>query len=265
MVKTCLLTVGSTRFDQLVSAFLSPDSLESLSDLGVNHVVAQVGNSLLPPGYHLGTTALPGGVRLEVFRFAGDLEEQVGNADLVVSHAGPYKDRLHCFARALNRCGLVLITFFCTHRRRLTAIVHPAPLDVRRIVTGTRSPPQARPCAEFDSDGLASVRPRGRDGQERLGDHLLDSGVCPPTLPSLPSLLSPVTVDLITLSHAETCHLHYAASERVATSRQGPPSRRFPSWTRARCSGSSTRSSVTLESFFCYPGECTLMILVQES
>ncbi|POY71051.1 hypothetical protein BMF94_5977 [Rhodotorula taiwanensis] len=103
MVKTCLLTVGSTRFDQLVSAFLLPDSLESLSDLGVNHVVAQVGNSLLPPGYHLGTTALPGGVRLEVFRFAGDLEEQVGNADLVVSHAGA--GSLLSFIRPLSTSG----------------------------------------------------------------------------------------------------------------------------------------------------------------
>ncbi|GAA5971143.1 hypothetical protein JCM8115_003073 [Rhodotorula mucilaginosa] len=86
--KTCVLTVGSTRFDPLVHAFLSADSLASLAALGITTVVAQVGNSTLPKGYKEGSTTLPQGLELHVLRFATDLEEQVGQTDLVVSHAG---------------------------------------------------------------------------------------------------------------------------------------------------------------------------------
>ncbi|GAA5863981.1 hypothetical protein JCM3774_004443 [Rhodotorula dairenensis] len=86
--KTCLLTVGSTRFDSLVRAFLCPDSLDSLPALGITQVVAQVGNSALPHGFEEGSTRLPRGLRLRILRFANDLEEQVGQAHLVVSHAG---------------------------------------------------------------------------------------------------------------------------------------------------------------------------------
>ena len=86
--KTCILTVGSTRFDPLVHAFLSADSLASLAALGITTVVAQVGNSALPGGYEEGSTTLAHGLELRILRFAADLEEQVGQADLVVSHAG---------------------------------------------------------------------------------------------------------------------------------------------------------------------------------
>ncbi|GAA5988186.1 hypothetical protein JCM10908_002101 [Rhodotorula pacifica] len=88
MGKTCILTVGSTRFDPLVHSFLSPDSLDALPALGVSTVVAQVGNSTLPDGYTLGSTTLSEGLQLRIVRFADDLEEQVGRADMVVSHAG---------------------------------------------------------------------------------------------------------------------------------------------------------------------------------
>lgn len=86
--KTCVLTVGSTRFDPLVRAFLCPDSLDSLPALGIADVVAQVGDSALPAGFDEGSTVLPRGLRLRILRFANDLEEQVGQAHLVVSHAG---------------------------------------------------------------------------------------------------------------------------------------------------------------------------------
>jgi UDP-N-acetylglucosamine transferase subunit ALG13 len=112
--KTCVLTVGSTRFDPLVHAFLSADSLASLAALGITTVVAQVGNSTLPKGYKEGSTTLPQGLELHVLRFATDLEEQVGQADLVVSHAGtqsiartPCLDRSAEPARSLS-CYLSL-------------------------------------------------------------------------------------------------------------------------------------------------------------
>ncbi|BGP56125.1 hypothetical protein JCM8202_005892 [Rhodotorula sphaerocarpa] len=102
MPKTCLLTVGSTRFDPLVHAFLSADSLAALAEVGITRVVAQVGNSSLAPAAapavraakapELGVQPFGDGDaaqgELVVVRFADDLEAQVGQADLVVSHAG---------------------------------------------------------------------------------------------------------------------------------------------------------------------------------
>ncbi|BGP00137.1 UDP-N-acetylglucosamine transferase subunit ALG13 [Rhodotorula toruloides ATCC 204091] len=100
MPSTCVLTVGSTRFDPLVASFLDPTSLSSLSSLGIQHVLAQVGNSSLPEGWKEGTRMTEQGLQVEVVRFLGDLEERVGRADLVVSHAGA--GSILSFLRPLN-------------------------------------------------------------------------------------------------------------------------------------------------------------------
>ncbi|GAA6051117.1 hypothetical protein JCM3770_004723 [Rhodotorula araucariae] len=88
MSHSAVLTVGSTRFDHLVAAALSPSSLAALSSLGVTQLLAQVGNSTLPLDWMEGSTVRAGGLRVEVVRFLRDLEERVGEADVVVSHAG---------------------------------------------------------------------------------------------------------------------------------------------------------------------------------
>lgn len=88
MASSCVLTVGSTRFDPLVASFLDPTSLSSLSSLGIQHVLAQVGNSALPGGWKEGARTVETGLQIEVVRFLDDLEDRVGRSDLVVSHAG---------------------------------------------------------------------------------------------------------------------------------------------------------------------------------
>ncbi|GAA5896455.1 hypothetical protein JCM6882_001018 [Rhodosporidiobolus microsporus] len=88
MTRTAVLTVGSTRFDPLVHSFLQPSVLASLSALGISTVFAQVGNSTLPPGWDCGRRTADGAVEVEVVRFASDVEERVGKAEVVVSHAG---------------------------------------------------------------------------------------------------------------------------------------------------------------------------------
>lgn len=85
-----ILTVGSTRFDSLVTSFLSPAALAALSSLGITTALAQSGASELPPGWKEGANAASHGVRVEVIRFASDLEDRVGEAELVVSHAGKF-------------------------------------------------------------------------------------------------------------------------------------------------------------------------------
>ncbi|BGP25268.1 UDP-N-acetylglucosamine transferase subunit ALG13 [Rhodotorula toruloides] len=88
MAYNCVLTVGSTRFDPLVASFLDPTSLSSLSSLGIQYVLAQIGSSALPEGWKEGVRTLDKSLQVEVVKFLGDLEERVGKADLVVSHAG---------------------------------------------------------------------------------------------------------------------------------------------------------------------------------
>jgi UDP-N-acetylglucosamine transferase subunit ALG13 len=83
-----LLTVGSTRFTPLVHSFLSPPSLAALSSLGITTILVQVGASELPFGWTEGPNAPVDGLTVEVIRFAADLEEKVGEAELVISHAG---------------------------------------------------------------------------------------------------------------------------------------------------------------------------------
>ncbi|GAA5925942.1 hypothetical protein JCM10213_007327 [Rhodosporidiobolus nylandii] len=87
MPRTCILTVGSTRFDPLVAAFLRPTVLSSLASLGVERVFAQVGNSVVPLGWTEGRNQREG-LAVEVVKFAPDVEREVAGAELVVSHAG---------------------------------------------------------------------------------------------------------------------------------------------------------------------------------
>lgn len=92
-----VLTVGSTRFDSLVTSFLSSGALAALSSLGISTALAQIGASELPAGWKEGMNATSHGVRLEVIRFASDLEDRVGQAELVVSHAGESRMGLYIF------------------------------------------------------------------------------------------------------------------------------------------------------------------------
>ncbi|KAM0789224.1 hypothetical protein ACM66B_000067 [Microbotryomycetes sp. NB124-2] len=92
-----VLTVGSTEFTPLVRSFLSLDTLKLLHALGVTSIVAQVGNSSLPPGITLGTidkairlnkNSSDSSVHVTVLDFTSQIEKLVAQADIVVSHAG---------------------------------------------------------------------------------------------------------------------------------------------------------------------------------
>ncbi|GAA5905804.1 N-acetylglucosaminyldiphosphodolichol N-acetylglucosaminyltransferase catalytic subunit ALG13 [Sporobolomyces salmoneus] len=88
MTKTALLTVGSTQFPSLVSAVLSPLFISQLaSSLDITTLYAQIGHSSLPDGFSMDKRTVEG-VSVEVVRFTNDLEERVGQSDLVISHAG---------------------------------------------------------------------------------------------------------------------------------------------------------------------------------
>ncbi|KAG5647209.1 hypothetical protein DXG03_001168 [Asterophora parasitica] len=83
------VTVGSTRFDSLVQAALSPPVLTSLHRKGYHQLVVQCGNSAFE--FSIGDASLAlvrEGVHVEVWKFKPTLQEEYERADLVISHAG---------------------------------------------------------------------------------------------------------------------------------------------------------------------------------
>lgn len=103
--KTALLTVGSTHFDDLVKAALEPVALEALRQRGVSRFIVQYGEgnirqilryvALEPEG---GFPTVSGGVSctiktgeaviVEMYPFLEDIDGRMGQADLVICHAG---------------------------------------------------------------------------------------------------------------------------------------------------------------------------------
>lgn len=87
------VTVGSTRFDDLVRQALSPAVLDALRAKKYTTVAVQCGNSdFETAGYtqqgDVWTRELGDGGSVEVWRFKPSLKEEYERADLVISHAG---------------------------------------------------------------------------------------------------------------------------------------------------------------------------------
>ncbi|KAF6764761.1 glycosyltransferase 28 [Ephemerocybe angulata] len=86
------VTVGSTKFDDLVQHSLKEEVLLSLRNEGYTNLAVQCGNSsfefasvVADGGEHALERA---GVSVEVWKFKPSLEEEFDKADLVISHAG---------------------------------------------------------------------------------------------------------------------------------------------------------------------------------
>lgn len=86
------VTVGSTKFDALVQATISEPVLTALHTKGFVWIVLQRGNSDLDLGYGPSTqdslTIRKAGVNIETWKFKSSIQDDIGRADLVISHAG---------------------------------------------------------------------------------------------------------------------------------------------------------------------------------
>ncbi|CAG9332731.1 unnamed protein product [Blepharisma stoltei] len=69
------VTVGTTKFEELIKAIDTDEVLEALRDQGLTKVLCQIGNGEFTP-------------ESEFFRFSPSLDEFMENADLIISHAG---------------------------------------------------------------------------------------------------------------------------------------------------------------------------------
>ncbi|KAG5354232.1 hypothetical protein C0989_003745 [Termitomyces sp. Mn162] len=84
-------TVGSTQFDSLVQAILSPSVLSTLRRKGYHQLIVQCGNS----NFELASSISGGqlniekeGIDIELWKFKPTLQNEYEKADLVISHAG---------------------------------------------------------------------------------------------------------------------------------------------------------------------------------
>lgn len=79
------VTVGSTKFDDLIDVVASEDFLAKLSANGYTRLVVQYGNSKLRQPFRNETSH---GVEVTAWPFKPNLSEEYLAADLVISHAG---------------------------------------------------------------------------------------------------------------------------------------------------------------------------------
>ncbi|KAI5481914.1 glycosyltransferase family 1 protein [Pseudohyphozyma bogoriensis] len=135
-----ILTVGSTEFTPLVSAFLTPAALSALAANGSSSVLVQAGASTLPPPYRVGTHTHDS-LTLEICKFLPDLEDRVGEATLVVSHAGKLSVSLNFRASLIRLHGRSWINTVVSTTTEVT-------IGIKTAGTRTRS--------KRNVDGLAS-------------------------------------------------------------------------------------------------------------
>ncbi|PVU85804.1 hypothetical protein BB559_006821 [Furculomyces boomerangus] len=82
-MKSVFVTVGSTKFDDLVNKTSSSDFLKTLEAEGYDKLIIQHGNSTLKSSKDHSQNVI-----VQAFNFDKDLEEFYNQADLVISHAG---------------------------------------------------------------------------------------------------------------------------------------------------------------------------------
>ncbi|XP_014367082.2 UDP-N-acetylglucosamine transferase subunit ALG13 homolog [Papilio machaon] len=79
----CFVTVGTTRFDLLTEYITSTSVLRALKQIGCVEITFQIGNSAVNPEEYEKE-----GIKLSLYRFKDSIQEDIRNADLVISHAG---------------------------------------------------------------------------------------------------------------------------------------------------------------------------------
>ncbi|KAL4631680.1 hypothetical protein GN956_G15634 [Arapaima gigas] len=80
---TVFVTVGTTRFDELIETVTSQEAVQALLARGYKHLVLQVGRGSVLPGQD----SCPG-MTVHSFRFKDSIAEDIQGADLVIGHAG---------------------------------------------------------------------------------------------------------------------------------------------------------------------------------
>ena len=81
-MRKVFVTVGTTRFDDLVATIVSDEVLQVLYDKGFRHLTIQYGNGEEPRKVSYKD------MKIESFKFKPAIKDEMSEADLIISHAG---------------------------------------------------------------------------------------------------------------------------------------------------------------------------------
>ena len=100
-IKTLFVTVGSTKFEQLINRILKPDLLQQLKNYGFRRIILQVGNgkheddnlfNFKELNFNASkneiTKFVKENIEITAYRYKSSIRDDMLNADLVISHAG---------------------------------------------------------------------------------------------------------------------------------------------------------------------------------
>ncbi|CAB3246810.1 unnamed protein product [Arctia plantaginis] len=79
----CFITVGTTKFDLLCEYIMTGPVLTAMKNIGCKQITFQIGNSNVEPGIYEKND-----IEINMYRFKDCIQEDIRNADLVISHAG---------------------------------------------------------------------------------------------------------------------------------------------------------------------------------
>lgn len=85
---TAIVTVGSTKFEDLIRAIDSEPFITALAGLGIKRLKVQKGNGTYEPTVVVGEAAREAGIEAEVITYSPSLPEELRCASLIISHAG---------------------------------------------------------------------------------------------------------------------------------------------------------------------------------
>lgn len=77
--KTAFVTVGTTRFDELVAEVTKKETLDLLQTVGYENVTVQFGSGVIPKVKQPGVLC---------FDYKNDISKEMRSADLIICHAG---------------------------------------------------------------------------------------------------------------------------------------------------------------------------------
>lgn len=161
MIENLFVTVGTTDFDDLIKACDTEDFIEILVSLKVKQLVVQIGRGKFEPRL-LKTACADIGISVKIFRFKSNLDSEVREANLIVSH-----------------CGAGSILEAITQRKFLIVVINESLQDNHQIELS-----DALLAGKYCSSAIPrTLIATMREFTERLDDSLSLFQQAPPTFP----------------------------------------------------------------------------------
>jgi len=112
MIKNVFITVGTTKYDDLIKEINQESFFKALLKLGCQNLTIQYGNSFLPESFPKDKYILKTGEIINIssykFKFDNTIEnsfkKDLENSDLIISHAGKNKFRF-------EKCSLYIYIY----------------------------------------------------------------------------------------------------------------------------------------------------------